>query len=471
MANFAFIMERLLNFFEATFGSKPVSCESIDGAGSSRRYSRMDGVIGTIGTSRRENEAFVYLSDYFGKRGLPVPSVYAVSEDGMCYFQNDLGSVSLYSLIASGHCSEDLLDRVMTMLPHFHYSPDKTFDSSKCFPRPSMDERSAMWDLNYFKYSFLKTTGLDFDEELLENDMQEIAKIVSANPDGTLMLRDFQSRNVMVCDGEPFVIDFQGARLGDGLYDVASFVWQARAGFSEDVRSHLVETYRKSVVSLKGREPEEFYKRLDLMILFRTLQVLGAYGFRGYFEHKAQFLVSINQAIENLHDILRRLPDDFVPYLQTVLRKLVALPRFYMPKLVDGLTVTVMSFSYKKGIPDDLSGNGGGFVFDCRGMHNPGRYDRYKPLTGRDPDVIDFLEDRGEIQKFMDNCFNLVDPTVECYIRRGFTNLMVCFGCTGGQHRSVYGAEHMALHIKEKFGITVHLIHREQNIDELIIPE
>ena len=470
MVNFAFIMERLLNFYEAVFGAKPVSSESIDCAGSSRRYFRIDGVIGTIGTSRRENEAFVYLSDYFNKHGLPVPAVSAVSDDGMCYFQNDLGSISLYSLIASGHCPDCLLDKVMELLPRFHYCVDKTFDSSKCFPRPSMDVRSAMWDLNYFKYSFLRTTGIDFDEDLLENDMQEIAKIVSSNPDGTLILRDFQSRNVMVCEGNPFVIDFQGARLGDGLYDVASFAWQARAGFSDSMRSRLVEKYRKSVIALTGCEPENFYRRLDTMVLFRTLQVLGAYGFRGYFERKAQFLVSINQAVENLHGILCRLSEDFVPYFQSVLRKMAALPRF-KTQSADGLTVTVMSFSYKKGMPEDMSGNGGGFVFDCRGMHNPGRYDCYKPLTGRDRSVIEFLEEKGEILQFMDNCFNLVDPSVECYIRRGFTDLMVCFGCTGGQHRSVYGAEHMAMHIKEKFGIRVHLIHREQNIDELILPE
>lgn len=468
-------MERLLKFYESEYGSIPEKIDAIAGAGSSRRYYRMDGLIGTVGTSKRENDAFIYLSGYFHERGLPVPEVYGVSTDRMRYIQQDLGSESLYSMIAGDdpekHLTEPLLHKVMELLPRFHYCVDESFDSSRCYPRASMDERAAMWDLNYFKYMFLKTTGLDFDEDLLENDMQQLARMVSSNPEGTLMLRDFQSRNIMISDEDkPYVIDYQGARLGDGLYDIASFVWQARAGFNPDLKSRLVETYRKAVVALTGHEPENFYRRLDIMVLFRTLQVLGAYGFRGYFEHKAQFLVSIPQAIANLRDVLDRLPEDVAPYLQSVLKEMVGLPAFRTETQKDGLTVTVMSFSYKKGIPDDLSGNGGGFVFDCRGMHNPGRYDRYKSLTGRDLPVIEFLEEQGEIQRFMDNCYGLVDPSVECYLRRGFTDLMVCFGCTGGQHRSVYGAEHMALHLRDKYGVRVHLVHREQCIDQIILP-
>ena len=132
------------------------------------------------------------------------------------------------------------------------------------------------------------------------------------------------------------------------------------------------------------------------------------------------------------------------------------------------LTVKVISFSYRRGIPEDNSGNGGGYVFDCRYVHNPGRYDEYKPLTGLDQPVIDFLEKDGEITEFLTNIYALTDAHVKRYIERGFTNLMICFGCTGGQHRSVYSAQHTAEHIHKKFGVRVELIHREQNVEQTL---
>lgn len=471
-------MNKLESLYESVAGRVPESVVPLTGEGSGRRYFRLTGnfdVVGTIGTSCRENEAFIYISDFFRSHGLPVPEVLAVSDDRMCYLQQDVGDTSLYSLIAgcNGDWSvvEPSLHRVMDLLPRFQVSvSDGSFDASRCYPRAAMDSRAAMWDLNYFKYCFLKSSGLEFDEDKLEDDFRVLADIVTDNPDRLLMLRDCQSRNVMINDGDPYVIDFQGARLGDGLYDLASFVWQARAGFPADLRQRLVATYHSAFVRELGYEPSDFRRRLDIMVLFRILQTLGAYGFRGYVEHKAQFMTSIPQAIGNLRDILGLLPDDFLPYLTGQLREMASLPRFASRVVSDGLTVTVMSFSYKRGVPMDASGNGGGFVFDCRGMHNPGRYDKFKPLTGRDRPVIEFLEQCGEIQRFLDNCYGLVDASVECYMRRGFCDLMVCFGCTGGRHRSVYSAEHMARHLSQRFGVRVRLIHREQEIEEIFNP-
>lgn len=472
-------MNELESLYESLTGSAPSSVVPLAGEGSARRYWRLTGVrdvVGAVGTSRRENDAFVYLSGFFRAHGLPVPEVLAVSADGMTYLQQDVGDTSLYSLIAAAGgdwpAVEPLLHRVMELLPRFQTSAsDVSFDLSRCYPRQAMDRRAAMWDLNYFKYCFLKPSGVEFDEDCLEDDFQTLAEAAADNPDGLLMLRDCQSRNVMIDgSGNPYFIDFQGARFGDGLYDVASFVWQARAGFPAELRERLVDTYRSALARELGYEPAGFSRRLEVMVLFRILQTLGAYGFRGFVEHKAQFLTTIPQAIANLRESLERLPDGFVPYLAEVLRTMTSLPRFAARGDADGLTVTVMSFSYKKGMPEDASGNGGGFVFDCRGMHNPGRYEQYKPLTGRDRPVIEFLEQRGEIQPFLEHCYALVDPSVECYMRRGFTDLMVCFGCTGGRHRSVYGAEHMARHLSERYGVRVRLVHREQGIEEVFQP-
>ena len=469
-------MNRLENLYFSTFGQYPQEIKPLLGAGSNRKYFRLIGptiVIGTIGESLQENEAFIYFSNLFSSKNLPVPKVIAASDDRMCYLQEDLGDVSLYSVIQSyGKQSaevDDLLLQIMTILPRFQYGFNEEIDGSICYPRKSMDHRAVMWDLNYFKYSFLKATGVDFDENILENEFEILAERVVENPDSTIILRDFQSRNIMLKDSQISVIDFQGARLGDGLYDVASILWQVRAGFTVEQRMKYAEMYRRSVEELTGKRMIGFSERIAVMVLFRLLQVLGAYGYRGLFERKAMFLEVIPGALQSVCDAvnqLKTLIPNFLPYLSSLLLKIASLPRFAPIEKVEDLTVTVTSFSYKKGLPEDFSGNGGGFVFDCRSMHNPGRYKEYKNLTGRDTSVIDFLENRGEIVTFLESCYALVDASVERYIERGFTSLSVSFGCTGGQHRSVYCAEHLAHHIHEKFGVTVRLNHREQSISE-----
>lgn len=467
-------MKRLEELYVSYFGLQPQAIVSLSGAGSNRQYYRLAGettVIGTIGESVQENKAFIYFSEVFSLQKLPVPKVLSVSEDYTCYLQEDLGDTSLYSLIAKegSHKVDSLMCELMNLLPKFQYGYMQHLDKSKCYPRNAMDKRAVMWDLNYFKYSFLKATGIEFDEDRLENDFDSLAEKIIENPNNTLILRDFQTRNIMVQQGQISLIDFQGARLGDGLYDVASMLWQARAGLTNEQRCKYIEIYCKRVEQLTGRAIENLQERLSLMVLFRLMQVLGAYGFRGLFERKAIFLEVIPKAVALLDEAVcefQKYTPNFVPYLCSLLNKIAKLPRFIEANSEKGLTVTVTSFSYKKGVPEDLTGNGGGFVFDCRAMHNPGRYKEYKQLTGRDLPVIEFLEERGEIAKFLDSCYELVDASVTRYIQRGFTNLSVSFGCTGGQHRSVYGAEQMARHLSEMFGVAVKLIHREQSIIE-----
>lgn len=340
-------------------------------------------------------------------------------------------------------------------------------DFGYCYPLAEFNRRSILWDLNYFKYCFLKTTGLEFQENLLEDDFEHMADALLQIQPQVFMYRDFQSRNVMLREGKPYFIDFQGGRKGPFYYDVASFLWQAKANYPDSLRQELIDEYLDALQPYHAIGKEQFLATLRHFVLFRTLQVLGAYGFRGYFEKKAHFIQSVPYAIENLRQLLET---DFpeYPYLCLVLRKLTELPQFASVRNRRKLTVRVMSFSYKKGIPEDPSGNGGGYVFDCRAVHNPGKYEQYKQLTGRDKPVIDFLEQDGEILRFLEHVDALVDAHVQRFLERGFTNLSICFGCTGGQHRSVYSAEHVARHLNEKFGVRIQLIHREQHIEQTL---
>lgn len=474
-------MERLSSLYSKYFGCCPESVSAITGSASNRSYYRLASesgrCIGVIGTDRAENYAFVTLARHFSSKGIPVPEIYSVSDDGMVYIQEDLGGVSLYDLLLSarkGQTSwnevETLLCRTMSLLPKIQYEGAEGLDFSICYPQPSFDRQNVMFDLNYFKYCFLKATGLEFNEVLLQQDFESLADDLLIRDTDTFMYRDFNVRNVMVKDGSPYFIDFQGGRRGPVCYDVASFVWQARAAYADDLKEKLVQSYMDALTEYAEVPRDTLEADLKLFRLFRLLQVLGAYGFRGWTEHKAAFVVSIPLAISNLEDLLSELPSDSYPYLIQVLKQLVRLPRFNQSTEGDGvLEVRVSSFSFKKGIPYDPSGNGGGYVFDCRSIHNPGRYEPYKKLTGMDEPVIRFLEDDGEIIGFLEHVYGVVDPHVATYAKRGFTSLMVSFGCTGGQHRSVYCAEHLATHLSELYpDIRVRLIHREQGVDRYL---
>ena len=311
---------------------------------------------------------------------------------------------------------------------------------------------------------------MEFAENKLEDDFERLADALLKNNSNTFLYRDFQSRNVMIKDDEPYFIDFQGGRKGPFYYDVASFLWQAKANIPDSLRQELLKEYLDALRQYTEINEAEFHSQLRIFVLFRTLQVLGAYGFRGYFEKKPYFIQSVPFALDNLKALLETPFEEF-PYLNNMLNELTHLKQFTSESEERKLTVKVMSFSYKKGIPNDASGNGGGFVFDCRAINNPGKYDRYKPFTGLDECVIKYLEDDGGITEFLGHAYELVDASVQRYIERGFTNLMVCFGCTGGRHRSVYSAQHMAEHINKKWNVKVELIHREQNIEEELLPK
>ena len=467
--------EELRQLYKNCTGHEPETVEALPGAGSNRHYFRLKGnptLIGVKGENADENRAFLYLAGHFHKKRLPVPQVYAHSENEMYYLQEDLGDTLLFDAIEKGRLSgtfceyeKELLRKTIRLLPAFQVTGTEGLDFTHCYPQAAFNRRSILWDLNYFKYCFLKATGLNFQEDRLEDNFQAMADVLLQSESSTFMYRDFQSRNVMIKNGKPYFIDFQGGRKGPIYYDVASFLWQAKANYPDDLREELLNEYMDALRTYHPVDEVEFRARLHHFVLFRTLQVLGAYGFRGYFEKKPHFLQSIPYAIVNLRRLLRKTYPEY-PYLCNVLHKLTEMEQFTDKLRKPALIVRVYSFSYKKGIPEDTSGNGGGFVFDCRAVHNPGKYDCYKPFTGLDEPVIRFLEEDGEITIFLKHVYALVEASVKRYLERGFTNLTVCFGCTGGQHRSVYSAQHLAEYLHRKFGIQVELTHREQNITQ-----
>ena len=468
-------MEKLKDLYIKTYGSEPLSVVRLTGDGSNRVYYRIAGVVsvmGVVGTSMEENRAFIALSKAFKVSGVAAPAVLAVSDDGLRYLQEDLGDVTLYGAMAAARENGvfeagDMacLCRVVAELPKIQFAVSRNFDFSLCYPVSDFNERTVMWDLNYFKYCFLKGVGIEFNENRLEDEFVKLTNLLLSDNDNVFLYRDFQSRNVMLKDGEPYFIDFQGGRRGPIYYDIASFVGQARAKYTAAAVDSMVDAYLAALAHYKSVERGHFMKMLQLFRVFRLLQNLGAYGYRGLFERKRAFVESIPAALEQLSQLLSQLRG--FEYIHLLVDEIAALPMFVRDDSRE-LTVDVMSFSYKRGIPDDISGNGGGFVFDCRAIHNPGRYEPYKKLTGMDEPVIRFLETESNIAEFLENAYALVDNMVDTYKKRGFTHVQVCCGCTGGQHRSVYSAEHIARHVADKFGVKVVVTHKMQGVHYVI---
>ena len=468
-------MKQLESLFKSYTGFPARAITELPSSGSNRRYFRIEGehgtLIGTFGSCKEENKAFIAIAEHFRKQGLPVPEVYAHSRDFSCYLQQDLGDRILYNAVEEGRSrgnyntrEKKLLFKAMEALPALQFKGAEGLDFGVCYPQPEFDERMISFDLNYFKYCFLKATGLDFSEIKLEDDFRKLSSVLLQDASDTFLYRDFQARNVMLVSDEPYFIDFQGGRKGPIYYDVASFVWQAKANYSEELKEELISAYLKALRQYTPLDEKHFNRQLRHFILFRTLQVLGAYGFRGYFEKKPHFLQSVPYAIDNLRKLLKE-PFTEYPYLSSLLLELTKMRQYSDMDKERKLQVTVCSFAYKKGIPNDSSGNGGGYVFDCRGLENPGQFEHFRHFTGEDQEVIRFMEEDGGVKGFLEHAYMLMDTHVQRYIERKFNHLMCCFGCTGGQHRSVYCARHMADYLAKKYDIRVHLYHRELDLE------
>lgn len=457
--------------YKKTFGREPEVFEPLKADGSARRLFRLkDGartVIGAFGPDKLENRAFLEFSRRFRAEKLPVPEIYADDQPQGVYLEEDLGSTTLFEFLTAERKGQDVppqvtaaYKKVLEWLPRFQAQVSKGMDLSHCYPRAGFDRQSIMWDLNYFKYYFLKLAKIPFNEQKLEDDFIRFTDFLLEAPSDYFLYRDFQSRNIMLRGGEPWFIDYQGGRRGAPQYDVASLLYDAKADLPPETRA----TLRRHYLAASGLESKAFTRHYHAFVYIRIMQAMGAYGLRGFYEGKTHFLQSVPYAVRNIEWLLRNAELEVkAPELTQCFKRIAAssyLRQFGKTKL--GLTVRITSFSFKNGLPLDEKGHGGGFVFDCRALPNPGRYEQYAQLTGKDKPVIDFLQKEPEVAKYLEHVFGLLDASVENYLSRNFTSLMVNFGCTGGRHRSVYCAEALAAHVKEKYGARVELTHREQ---------
>jgi aminoglycoside/choline kinase family phosphotransferase len=475
-------MNKVINQIEKLYKSwaneEALSVLPLTASGSNRKYFRITGkeksAIGVFNQDKKENAAFISFTKHFIKRGLNVPKIFAQQLKENIYLLEDLGDKTLYSLVEKEKGDYKLSEKILgyykdalSQLIRFQIDGGKGLDYSLCYPRNKFDKQSILWDLNYFKYYFLKLANIPFDEQMLEDDFNSFTKFLLSTDSKYFMYRDFQSRNIMVHNNQLYFIDYQGGRKGALQYDVASLLFQAKINLSSEGRAELLDHYLAELKKCIKITTKDFMKHYYGYVLIRIFQTLGAYGFRGYYENKSHFLLSIPYALNNLqwlvdnNHLLIKLPE-----LNRVLNLILNNDELkkYQPDLYgDKLKVSINSFSYKEGIPKDFSGNGGGFVFDCRALYNPGRKEEFKKLTGLDDEVKIFLEGQSDVKEFLDHIFFVVDKAVANYVKRDFRNLMINFGCTGGQHRSVYCAEKLAKHITEKFDISVTLNHTQLN--------
>jgi aminoglycoside/choline kinase family phosphotransferase len=474
MKNYQLLLPKL---FEDWAGEPAIKMDQLALAGSDRRYSRIIGetkqAIGTYNADFKENKAFIRFSQHFWKKGLRVPEVYAENLLNGVYLQEDLGDTQLFNLLpqVGEEWTEDLADLYKKSLFHLaelQIKGGEGLDYSVCYPRAAFDKQSMMWDLNYFKHYFLKLAKVPFDEQALEDDFQKFTDYLLLADSNYFLFRDFQSRNIMIKNNEPYFVDYQGGRKGALQYDVASLLYQAKGGVPSRLKKSFFEYYLDKVDDTVNVDKRFFTEQYYGYVLIRCLQALGAYGFRGLYERREHFLSSIPIAIDQMEQILGfiqlpvRLPELFK--CLDLICKSDAFEGFDKKKYAHSpLVVKVNSFSYRQtGYPSDDSGNGGGFAFDCRFIDNPGRYEEYKKLTGRDKPVMDFLKTQSVMESFLQSVYGIVDKAVETYLERGFDSLMINFGCTGGQHRSVYAADATAKHLKDKYGVKIELHHIEQ---------
>jgi aminoglycoside/choline kinase family phosphotransferase len=469
-------MDVLNALFEQHFQHPPTRVVQLQGelGGSGRKIVRLsDGkqsAIGIVHDVREENAAFLAFSRHFRRHGLPVPEIYGEDLGRGAYLEQDLGDSSLFEFLSVHRSGETIAPevveayrKVVAVLPRFQVDAARDLDYSVCYPRGRFDRQSIDWDLNYFKYYFLRLAGIPFNEQALEDDFDRLTELLLSAPQDYFLYRDFQSRNVMLLDGQPFFVDYQGGRKGALQYDIASLLFDAKADLPPEIRQQLLDYYLEQLATHIALDRDEFLRYYYGFVYVRIMQALGAYGFRGFYERKPHFLQSVPYALKNLRWLLHNVTLPVaLPTLLGAFNSMLASEKLQgLASSAENLRVRIFSFSFHRGWPKDETGNGGGFVFDGRSLPNPGREERFKALTGRDAPVIEYLNQQESVHQFFASVLSLVDASIHEYQRRGFKHLMVSFGCTGGQHRSVYLAEQLAKRLRGRNGVEVVVHHRE----------
>lgn len=469
-------MDILKKLFEQHFHSPVARVQPLQGqlGGSGRQIIRLAGdratAVGILYGVREENAAFLEFSRHFRRHGLPVPEIYGEDLDQGAYLEEDLGDLSLFEFLSKNRTGETIAPRVVeayrraiATLPRFQIEAGRDLNYKVCYPRGSFDRQSIAWDLNYFKYYFLRLAGIPFNEQAMEDDFSRLTKfLLSANRD-YFLYRDFQSRNIMLRDGRPYFLDYQGGRKGALQYDVASLLYDAKADLPPELREQLLNHYLEALGGFIDVKRDAFLHHYYAYVYIRIMQALGAYGFRGFYERKPHFLQSVPFALKNLrwlqHNVTLPIA---LPALLDAFHNMLASEKLQsLASEANDMVVRIVSFSFHRGLPKDDSGNGGGFIFDGRSLPNPGREERFKALTGKDGPVIDYLNQQESVHQFLASVMSLIDSSVNNYQKRGFKHLMVSFGCTGGQHRSVYLAEQLAKHLRGRPGVELMVQHRE----------
>jgi aminoglycoside/choline kinase family phosphotransferase len=470
-------MDILRELFERHFHSPVERMQPVRGelGGSGRNIIRLTGgeftAIGILYGVREENVAFLEFSRHFRRRGLPVPEIFAEDLSHGAYLEEDLGNTTLFEFLSKHRAGEiaappavEAYRKVVNLLPRFQVEAGRDLNYKLCYPRASFDRQSIAWDLNYFKYYFLKLADIPFNEQALEIDFGRLTQFLLSADRDYFLYRDFQSRNVMLCDGTPFFLDYQGGRRGALQYDIASLLYDAKADLSPGLRQQLLDHYLDGLAGFIDLDRKVFMHHFYGYVYIRIMQALGAYGFRGFYERKAHFLQSVPYALKNLRWLLHNveLPITLPTLTETFKRALGSHKLQSLTSAAENpITVRIVSFSFHRGALEDETGNGGGFVFDARNLPNPGREECFKILTGKDAPVADYLSQQESVLQFLISVTSLVDATISNYQSRGFKNLMVSFGCTGGQHRSVYLAEELAKRLRVRSGVEVVVRHRE----------
>ena len=469
-------MDVLKRLFEQHFHTAVERVQPLQGelGGSGRKIIRLAGgkftAVGVVYGVREENVAFLEFSRHFWRHRLPVPEIYGQDLSRGAYLEEDLGDTTLFEFLSKNRRGDNVARevaeayrKVVEVLPRFQVEAGLDLDYSFCYPCASFDRQSITWDLNYFKYYFLRLAGIPFSEQALENDFNRLTDFLLSAPRDYFLYRDFQSRNVMLRRGQPFFVDYQGGRKGALQYDIASLLYDAKADLPPPLRQELLDHYLDTLANFIPLDRGEFMRFYYGYVYVRILQALGAYGFRGFYERKAHFLQSVPYALKNLRWLLHHAEVPVpLPTLMGAFTSMLASEKLLgLATETENLVIRIFSFSFHRELPKDESGNGGGFVFDGRSLPNPGREERFKNLTGKDGPVIDYLNQEETVHQFLASVLSLVDASISTYQQRGFKNLMVSFGCTGGQHRSVYLAEQLAKRLRAKSGVEVVVRHLE----------